>query len=133
VGRGTDKPFRQYGSPEFRGAYSYSFMPLPAIGAKHPLYEQTPCFGVCVAETEQQVLDTIQNKLHISWIINAYQKYPFKNRFFNSFFEKLSGTSRLRKAIENGLTETEIREEWEMDLREFKKIREHYLLYPDFY
>lgn len=53
------------------------------------------------------------------------------NTFFlkNNFFEKLAGNGDLRKQIEQGMSEEEIRATWQPALDEFKKIREKYLIY----
>ena len=42
------------------------------------------------------------------------------------------GTDELRKQIEAGLSEDEIRNSWQPTLSEFKEIRKKYLLYEDF-
>lgn len=47
------------------------------------------------------------------------------------FFDKLSGTDSLRKAIEADKTESEIRALWKPGLTAFKAKRQPYLLYPD--
>ena len=44
-------------------------------------------------------------------------------------FDKLSGTSNLKKQIIEGLSESEIRDSWKEGLEKFKKIRKKYLLY----
>ena len=53
------------------------------------------------------------------------------NTFFlnNNFFEKLAGNGDLRKQIDQGMSEEEIRATWQPALDEFKKIREKYLIY----
>lgn len=55
------------------------------------------------------------------------------NTFFlkNNFFEKLAGNGDLRKQIEQGMSEEEIRATWQPALDEFKKIRKKYLIYED--
>jgi uncharacterized protein YbbC (DUF1343 family) len=50
VGRGTDKPFQQYGCPEFAGSFSYFFTPQSMMGAKTPPYEGKACYGELVGE-----------------------------------------------------------------------------------
>lgn len=45
------------------------------------------------------------------------------------FFDKLAGSSSLRKQIELGYTETQIRDSWQEDLNIFKEIRAKYILY----
>ena len=62
--------------------------------------------------------------------MEMYRRVP-KGKFFlkNNFFEKLAGNGELRKQIEAGMTEEEIRATWQPALDEFKKIREKYLIY----
>ena len=52
-----------------------------------------------------------------------------RDDFFNDYFKRLAGTDQLRNQIESGMTEAEIRETWEVDLRDYKSKREAYLLY----
>jgi len=132
VGRGTDMPFQQYGCPEFEGEYSYSFTPLSGQGAKSPPYENKRCYGEVIGATPNDVLKKINNKFLLEWFIKAYQSYPDKDKFFNSFFTKLSGTEKLESQIKNGDSVDIIRKSWEKDILVFKKIRKKYLLYADF-
>ena len=54
-------------------------------------------------------------------------------KFFldNHFIDKLAGTDALRKQIESGKTDKEIRATWQPGLDAFKKIRAKYLIYSD--
>ena len=55
-----------------------------------------------------------------------------KSGFFfqkSNFFEKLAGNGELRKQIETGLSEEEIRATWQPALDDFKMIRKKYLIY----
>jgi uncharacterized protein YbbC (DUF1343 family) len=63
-----------------------------------------------------------------------YSNYPNKEKFFSSpgFFDKLAGSTMLRKQIVEGRTEEEIRFSWQKDLDAYKIIRKKYLLYSDF-
>jgi uncharacterized protein YbbC (DUF1343 family) len=45
--------------------------------------------------------------------------------------DKLSGTDKLRLAIEAGLSAEQIRAQWQPQLDAFKQLRSQYLLYPD--
>jgi uncharacterized protein YbbC (DUF1343 family) len=68
----------------------------------------------------------------LEYLIAMYHRVP-QGKFFlkNNFFEKLAGTSQLRKQIEQGLTEEEIRATWQPALNRFKTLRQRYLIYPD--
>jgi uncharacterized protein YbbC (DUF1343 family) len=52
-----------------------------------------------------------------------------RDDYFNNYFDKLAGTNELRIQVESGMTEEEIRESWQDELRAFKKIRTKYLIY----
>ena len=69
------------------------------------------------------------NKLELKWLIKAYQNTSDKKNFFNAFFTKLAGTKKLQIQIENGVSESKIRQSWQKDLNSFKKMRSNYLLY----
>jgi len=47
----------------------------------------------------------------------------------SNFFEKLAGTTELRRQIEAGMSEADIRATWQPALDKFKKTREKYLIY----
>ena len=122
VGRGTDKQFQIFGSP-FLKNMDYSFTPKPNLGAKDPLHNGKVCYGRDLSEVENV------NRLELKWLIEAYQNTPDKTKFFNNFFIKLAGTSKLQQQIEQGLNEVEIRKSWEKDLEAFRKTRDKYLIY----
>lgn len=132
VGRGTDLPFQQFGCPELKGKYSYSFTPHSGFGAKSPMYEQKECFGMAVGVTDEEALQQVDRKFQLKWLLAAYNAYPEKPKFFTPFFKKLAGGERLEEQIKAGATDTEIRKSWAKDISAFKKIRKKYLLYADF-
>lgn len=143
IGRGTGFPFETYGFPEFLPA-DFSFLPKSIKGrAEHPPYEDTVCFGMDLRMVySSSVLqrwflcdsDSIHlpHAINLKWVLDAYGKYPDKKSFFSPFFDKLAGTRQLRKQIESGASEKEIRDSWEPALQQYLKIRKKYLLYPDF-
>jgi uncharacterized protein YbbC (DUF1343 family) len=124
VGRGTDKQFQIYGSPFLPASMPFAFIPQPNLGAKDPLHKGNKCYGENLTQHPQV------DGLVLKWLISAYQKTSDKNQFFNNFFVKLAGTSKLQKQIESGMTEDEIKQTWQNDLQKFQKTRAQYLLYP---
>lgn len=130
VGRGTDFPFQQFGHPALNN-YSYTFTPESVNGATNPPLKGQICKGILIATTAEDALEKIDGKLQLGWLLDAYKKYPDKPAFFTSFFEKLAGTDVLRKQIQQGLSEDEIRKSWLPQLDAFKKIRSKYLLYAE--
>lgn len=130
VGRGTDKPFQQFGAPYFKET-QYSFTPQSNEGAKYPKYEGEQCNGFVLNDFAQFYLNGL-GELYLHWLVEAYNMAPDKDKFFNSFFEKLAGTDQLRKDIVAGKTAEQIRESWQEEVSEFKRLRRKYLLYKDF-
>ena len=71
-------------------------------------------------------------KIYLNWLMQLYNDAPVKDDFFTPFFEKLAGNDLLRKQIEAGDTEEQIRNSWGPDIENFRAIRKKYLLYGDF-
>ena len=123
MGRGTEKQFQIYGSP-YLPKSDYSFIPKPNFGDKDPLYNGVECNGVDLSEI------LIIDKLEIKWLINAYQTTADKSKFFDKRkFTIRAGNEKLQQQIEAGVSEEEIRNSWKEGLRDFKKMREPYLIY----
>ena len=122
VGRGTDKPFQHFGSP-FLKFYSYDFQPKSGPGSKYPKHENKTCVGRNLENYPYL------SSINLDWLIESYNQTNNKEDFFNSFFDKLAGTDKLRTQIISGLNEKEIRSSWKTGLKEFKKTRKKYLLY----
>ena len=121
AGRGTELQFQIYGSPFLNKSF-FSFTPQPNEGAKDPKFKNTICYGEDLRGTKQL------SQLDLSYLLKAYQQ-DYSQDFFNSFFTKLAGTTKLQQQIEQGLNEREIRKTWEKDLAVFKVIRSKYLIY----
>lgn len=125
VGRGTNKQFQVFGSPELDKEYfSFQFTPTPNEGAKTPPHLNELCYGRDLSKIE------VKPGLNLEYLIEAYAHTANKSKFFNAFFTKLAGTPELQKQIEQGLSEQEIKATWTEGLEAFKKVREKYLLYP---
>lgn len=104
VGRGTDYPFEwvTYGSD------TLDLRNEPAPSAFSLKYLML-MYNQAIKQSKNQ----------------AIKKFFLKN----NFFEKLAGNGDLRKQIEQGMSEEEIRATWQPALDEFKKTREKYLIY----
>ncbi len=122
IGRGTDYPFQQFGAPYLES--EYSFIPKSGDGSKYPKHENTICFG-----TDLRFQEDYMTAINLNWLIHCYNNSPNKEKFFNTFFDKLAGNDKLRKQIIAGRTEKKIKESWKEGLEEFKKIRGKYLMY----
>lgn len=136
-GRGTHFPFTVLGNPDLKGKYEFSFTPVSIKGmSETPLHQNKSCFGL-----DLRKYDTIQlrktGKIKLSWLIEMYKAYPFKDKFFDQKqsnqignFDRLAGVTNLREQIIAGKSEEEIRRSWEPRLSDFKKLRANYLIYP---
>jgi uncharacterized protein YbbC (DUF1343 family) len=132
LGRGTDKPFQQFGHPFFPDSL-YSFTPRSVEGAKNPPLLGRICYGYDLSKID--VEKETGNRISLKWLLRAYRLYPDKESFFlgsGGFFNKLAGGDLLMRQIEEGTNEDDIRKSWEPALDNFKKIRKKYLLYADF-
>jgi uncharacterized protein YbbC (DUF1343 family) len=135
-GRGTHFPFTVLGAPALEGKYQFSFRPESIPGmSENPLHRDSLCYGLDLRNYNTESFRKT-GKLNLDWLIELYQAYPQKEKFFDRSqsnqignFDKLAGTANLRKQIIAGLSETEIRKSWEPALSEFKKKRRKYLLY----
>jgi len=121
VGRGTTIQFQIYGHPDFKG--DFSFTPQPNFGSQYPKLKGVLSYGEDLRNYETS------NMIELKWLINSFTQINDKNNFFRSDFDKLSGTSNLKKQIIEGISESEIRDSWKEGLEKFKKIRKKYLLY----
>lgn len=126
-GRGTHYPFQMFGHPDLVDM-PYSFVPQSIPGmSKNPKCLGQKCYGMDLREQYHAVKEG--KRLRLDWLLLAYRHYQGETSFFTPFFEKLAGTDRLQKAIENGLSEEEIRTSWLPELEQFERIREKYLIY----
>ena len=128
IGRGTDLPFQQFGFPNCKvGETTFTPKEIPGVSTNPP-FENQLCKGAKVSFEKRPT------QLNLSWLISMYSDYTNKDKFFTSanFFDKLAGTTQLRKQIIGGVGEDVIRLSWQSDLDAYKAIRKKYLLYTDF-
>ncbi|MBI5010729.1 MAG: DUF1343 domain-containing protein [Bacteroidia bacterium] len=128
LGRGMSFPFQVYGSPLLPDK-GFSFTPGSVPGAKNPPLLGEKCFGTDLRGAIENGI-VPKPEVNLGWVIDAYNDFPEKEKFFTSYFEKLAGGPAIRKQIQNGMTAQQIRESWKPGLEKFGKIREKYLLYP---
>ena len=137
LGRGTYYPFTVLGSPELKGIYDFSYTPTSIKGmAETPLHMNQVCYGLDLRQYDVKKLRK-SRQINLQWMIELYNAYPFKEKFFDSklskemgVIEKLVGVEDFRKQIMEGKSEKEIRNSWEPGLSQYKQMRKKYLLYP---
>ncbi len=133
-GRGTDRPFQVFGHPLYPKDL-YSFTPRSIEGAKSPKQLNKICYGWDEGGSSEEVLKKINNSIQLKWLLQAYRLFPGKDTFFinkGANFNRLAGNNTLIQQVKNEFDEELIRESWQPELLEFKKIRKKYLLYKDF-
>ena len=132
LGRGTEHPFEQIGAPQYVGRFTHTFTPTAIESVPDPPFKDQRCYGL---DLSQMPLDSLrqQKGIQLSYLLKMYQAAPDKKAFFlaNRYFDTLAGTSALRQQIEQGWTEAQIRDSWQVELEKFKQKRRAYLLYPE--
>ena len=124
-------------SPNLRNAHAVALYPSLC------LFEGTNCgvgrgtdYPFEWVTYQKDTLDLRQEQapkaFSLRYLMTMYQRVP-KGKFFqqSNFFEKLAGNDALRRQIESGMSEENIRASWQPALDNYKKTREKYLLYPD--
>ncbi len=123
LGRGTQYPFQVYGYPD-PSFGDFTFTPVSIEGmSKNPPQQNNKCYGRDLRDT------SLSHQFTLDYLLHAYQKADKGEKFFNDFFDKLAGSDQLRKDILAGKSEDLIRQSWEEDLNNYKRIREKYLIY----
>ncbi len=139
-GRGTTRPFQIFGHP-LLPENLFSFTPHPTEGAKSSKCYGQKCYGWDLGGTVEEVLQKVDHKVQLKWLMEAYKLFPVKDSFFivpksgmmkQSFFNKLAGNNDLWQQLRDGVSEEAIRKSWEPQLSAFKQMRKKYLLYKDF-
>jgi len=127
IGRGTSRPFEQYGHPRFP-VTGYSFIPKPQTGAKNPPHVDRICQGFDLSKSTQ----TRTYELNLFYLTNARDLLGDSAVFIdqNAFFNRLAGTASLKEQLYKGWGPKEIRASWKPGIDHFLTIRKKYLIYP---
>jgi uncharacterized protein YbbC (DUF1343 family) len=136
VGRGTDKPFEQFGAPWIhaadlvaelnrRGIPGVRFSPA-RFTPQSGLYAGQPCEGAAIVITDRSALDSMRVGLEAA---SALRKlYP--EHFDITKMSYLIGNIETIRRLNLGDAPDEIIAGWKKDLDAFRRIRAKYLLYP---
>ena len=130
VGRGTDYPFQVIGHPNLKDG-NYTFTPESKPGARNAKYQGVKCNGYKLDDFADIYIKNLR-KLYLFWMTATYKELPDTANYFNTYFDNLAGTDKLRKQIIAGVSDDDIHLSWKSDIEKFKKIRKKYILYPDF-
>ncbi len=136
-GRGTYFPFSILGNPDMKDKYTFSFIPTGIKGmAETPLHMDKVCYGLDLRKYDTEILRK-NKQVNIAWMIELYNAYPYKEKFFDSkqskemgSIDKLAGVASFKEQIIAGVPEADIRKSWEPGLNAYKEMRKKYLMYP---
>jgi uncharacterized protein YbbC (DUF1343 family) len=136
LGRGTQYPFTVLGAPLLKDRFSFSFTPVSIPGmSETPLHMNEVCYGTDLRNYDINELRKT-GRINIQWMIDLYNAYPEKDKFFDRSQSKqmgsidgLAGTEAFKKQIIAGKGVAEIQNSWEPGLSAYKKMRKKYLLY----
>lgn len=136
-GRGTYFPFTVFGSPAYKGIYSFSYTPKSIKGmSTSPLFMDQVCYGLDLRNYDTDLLRK-SRQINLKWIMELYKNSPEKEKFFDGSLSKQMnnieiqiGSGLFRQQIIDGVPESEIRASWEPGLSNYKLMRKKYLLYP---
>ena len=136
-GRGTTKPFELFGAPWIDGhelTARLNDLTLPGVLFREAWFTPTfskfqgrLCGGSQIHVTDRAAFRAFETSLHI--IKTIREMYPEHFEFHEDYFDKIMGTSRIRKSLEAGTGVATIVDGLEEELSAFAELRKAYLLY----
>jgi uncharacterized protein YbbC (DUF1343 family) len=136
-GRGTTRPFELCGAPWVDGydlARALNKLGLGGVTFREAWFTPTfskhegeQCGGVQIHVTNRAALRPLTVSLSILSVVRAM--YPDKLEFIPDYFDKLMGTSSVRRSLEQGKSVSDILLGFEKPLEDFRALRKRFLLY----
>jgi uncharacterized protein YbbC (DUF1343 family) len=146
-GRGSDAPFEQIGAPWIRAqelADSMNALKLPGVSFAARSYPILPTGrkfggqtinGVKLTVTDRRTYRPIATSMRLMAMIRKLHPNDFQWRSStnaegrqNFSLDRLTGSRRIRAAIENGTLDS-LLAEWDRDAERFREMRKPFLLY----
>jgi len=138
-GRGTPKPFRQFGAPWIDPNAliprlnnlklpGLRFQPTSFVPASSK-YRDHLCRGVEILITDRIRLEPFRTGVLI--VNEIYRMYPDKVEWHIAHFDRLCGTSAIREAITAGKSLDPLQAAWPAECKAFDPTRRKYLLYSE--
>jgi uncharacterized protein YbbC (DUF1343 family) len=138
-GRGTALPFLLVGAPWINGetlAAELERLALPGCLFRPAVFTPTAskhagteCGGVQLHVTAERAFRSVAAA--VALIQSARRLWPREFAFLPDAFDRLAGTSSLRRAIEADVPLADIVRSWEQGIEEFRRRRQRFLLYPE--
>jgi len=145
-GRGTTKVFEINGAPfidPYKWAAALREYNFPGVAFRECYFQPTfqkwarqTCGGVQLHVTDRETFTPVA--VGIAMVKTAYDLYPgkfewkrdaYEYEFEKNPFDVVSGTDKIRKAIEAGVELAEMKESWAERATQFAKVRKEFLLY----
>jgi uncharacterized protein YbbC (DUF1343 family) len=145
-GRGTTKPFELNGAPfidPWEWAAELDRYNFPGVVLRPCFFRPTfqkwatqTCGGIQIHVTDREAFRPVI--LGIAMVKTAYDLYPehfqwkqgdYEYEFGKNPFDVVSGTDKIRKAIETNMPLNVIESSWQTELEDFRQLRKEYLLY----
>lgn len=148
AGRGTDEPFQLAGWPgvdpdalarelnaeDLSGVHfepaRYTPVSLPGRSSS-PEYLNRELGGVRIEITDYRSVPPVETGAAV--LCALYDALPEAERkeFFHGGIDDMSGSARMRAAVEGGESATEVESLWKDGVDRFKQLRRGYLIYPE--
>lgn len=145
-GRGTTRPFELVGAPYIdadKFADGLNKLGLPGVYFRSCVFKPTfqkhadlACGGVQIHATDRDLFEPVI--VGIAVVKTAFDMYgdqfrwkdpPYEYEYDRNPFDIISGTSKMREAIERGDALTDIEASWQPQLGDFMSRRQRFLLY----
>jgi len=139
-GRGTTRPFELIGAPyaDHRWADALNERDLPGVDFREAYFTplsskhlNTSCSGVQLHVTDRASFEAIPTA--IAMMVTArdlYDQFAWRESAAPYWIDRLTGTDRVRHAIDGGADVAEVVAGWQADLAAFRAVRDRHLLYP---
>jgi uncharacterized protein YbbC (DUF1343 family) len=140
VARGTAAPFQQIGAPWLDGealAETMNDYGLPGVrfepvrfvpsAPSDGKFDGVEVEGVRLVATSPEYDPT---HAALALLVETRRMSGTRWGWLQTHFDRLAGTDLLRQAIDAGVGADEIRNGWQEELDNFKRVREQYLIYP---
>ncbi|MEN6335278.1 MAG: DUF1343 domain-containing protein [Phycisphaerales bacterium] len=138
-GRGTPKPFRQFGAPWVdANALATRLNALAMPGLRFAPTSFTPtsskhqgqqCHGVEITLVDRNRLEPFRAGVLI--VNELCRMYPKQFEWNASHFDRLCGTDAIRKAVAGGTSAERLKPVWEAACKSFQAAGRKYLLYAE--
>ncbi len=143
-GRGTDKPFEFIGAPWIEAKRlskklnssklpGVDFQPITFIPKSdttlksNPKHEGLSCGGVFLKIHDRKKYQPVITGMEIIQAI--FEMYPDSIKINASFFDKLVGSSKFRKALQVGKTHKYFHQSYKEGLKDYIQKRQKYIIY----